>query len=156
MRSYYDFLIRYMNLFYCEEMQEVTMTHMGWDNYEYQCGFPCSGDGMADRIWMIAREGGKTKSISLINLCGCGDDCWNKGKNKPEVQKELELTVLTDGETEGVYIASPDGETAGDGSGIGAAMRPLPYTCLETDRGKFIRFTVPVLYVWTLIYIKGK
>ena len=156
MRSYYDFLIRYMNLFYCEEMQEVTMTHMGWDNYEYQCGFPCSGDGMADRIWMIAREGGKEKSISLINLCGCGDDCWNKGKNRPEVQKELELTVLTDGETEGVYIASPDGETTGDGSGIGAAMKPLAYTCFETDRGKFIRFTVPVLYVWALVYIKGK
>lgn len=156
MRSYYDFLLRYMNLFYCEEMQEVTMTHTGWDNYEYRCGFPCSGDGMADRIWMIAREGGKEKSISLINLCGCGDDCWNKGKNRPAVQRDLEFTVLTDGETEGVYIASPDSETAGDGSGIGPAMKPLPFTCLETDRGKFIRFTVPVLYVWALVYIIGK
>ena len=57
---------------------------------------------------------------------------------------------------QGVYIASPDGETAGDGSGIGAAMKPLAYTCFETDRGKFIRFTVPVLYVWALVYIKGK
>lgn len=38
MRKYYDFMIRYMNLFYDPEMIDVTMTHMGWDNYEYQCG----------------------------------------------------------------------------------------------------------------------
>ena len=65
MIKYYDFLIRYMNLFYSEDMQEVSMTHMGWDNYEYQCHFPWSGDGAAGRIWTIIRQSERAKSISL-------------------------------------------------------------------------------------------
>ena len=44
------------------------MTHMGWDNYEYQCHFPWSGDGAAGRIWTIIRQSERAKSISLINL----------------------------------------------------------------------------------------
>lgn len=79
-----------------------------------------------------------------------------KEKTDLKYRKNWSLRYLQMGETEGVYIASPDGETAGDASGIGAAMKPLAYTCFETDRGKFIRFTVPVLYVWALVYIKGK
>ena len=48
-------------------------------------------------------------SISLINLCGCSD-YWNRKKERPQVQRGLEITVLTDGDVERIYLATPDKE----------------------------------------------
>lgn len=161
MIKYYDFLIRYMNLFYSEDMQEVSMTHMGWDNYEYQCHFPWSGDGAAGRIWTIIRQSERAKSISLINLCGCSDDYWNRGKERPQVQRELEFTVLTDGDVEGIYLATPDKEAqdaVGFQSDIASyeGMNSLQYDYFLTNKGRFVKFTVPWLFVWAMVFIRMK
>ena len=83
LRRYYDFLIRYLNLFYDPELQNVSLTHMGWDNYEYQClSHPVSVWGEAGKLWLILREKPERKCLFSVNLCGCEDDFWNKGKQE--------------------------------------------------------------------------
>lgn len=147
MRNYYDFMIRYMNLFYNDRMKDVSMTHIGWDNYEYQCSFDnWSSYGEADKVWLNIRENEDFKCISMVNLCGCKDDLWNKGKDKPVPQEKLEFTVHVDKDIKGVYYASPDkGDTK---------SYPLEFTYLTNDKGKFIRFEVPYLEIWSLVYIE--
>lgn len=147
MRHYYDFMIRYMELFYDRSLEDVTMTHIGWDNYEYRCGFAnWSSYAEADKIWITVRENAKYKTISLINLCGCKEDYWNQGKEEPELQKELMFTVHVDGEVKGIFAASPDREDA--------SMYPVPYRYRTNEKGKFVEFTVASLAVWEFVVIR--
>ncbi|MFR2755451.1 glycoside hydrolase family 66 protein [Eisenbergiella massiliensis] len=60
-------------------------------------------------MWTIIRQSKRAKSISLINLCGCSD-YWNREKEQPQVQRGLEITVLTDGDVERIYLATSDKE----------------------------------------------
>ncbi len=146
-RSYYDFMIRFMNLFYDDRMTDVSMTHIGWDNYEYQCGFSkwsCYGE--ADKIWLTIRENDNFKTISLINLCGCKDDYWNKGKDKPIPQHNIEFCVHVDQKIKGIYYASPDEDST--------KIQVLDYTYQITDKGRFVCFTVKELCIWTFVYIE--
>ena len=87
-------MIRYENLFFDPELQDVTMTHTGWDNYEYQCtSHKVSSYGEAGKIWMILREKDYRKCIYLLNLCGQSEDYWNEGKEEPNIQKDIKFTV---------------------------------------------------------------
>lgn len=147
MRQYYDFMIRYMDLFYDPTLRDVSMTHIGWDNYEYKC---CSDNwsvyGEKDKVWLTIRENRNIKTISLVNLCGCEDDYWNRGKGYPVSQKNVSFVVQVDEKVKGIYFATPDrGSTE---------CEELPYQYLENDKGRFIRFTVPEIRVWALVYIK--
>lgn len=147
MRHYYDFMIRYMNLFYDETLEDVSMTHIGWDNYEYQCMFDnWSPYGEAGKVWLTIRENEKLKTLSLINLCGCTEDYWNKGKNAPTVQKNLTFCIHVEKEIKGVWCASPDEDSCGSS--------PIAYEYFFNEKGRFIKFSVPKLSVWSLIYIR--
>ena len=42
-------------------------------------------------------------------MCGCSD-YWNREKEQPQVQRGLEITVLTDGDVERIYLATSDKE----------------------------------------------
>lgn len=147
MRRYYDFMIRYMDLFYDPTLKDVSMTHIGWDNYEYRCSADnWSVYGENGKLWLTIRENGNIKMVSVINLCGCEDDYWNKGKAYPVRQKNVGFTVQVDMKIKGVYLASPDHESE--------RSEELPYQYLTNDKGLFVRFTVPEIRIWTLVYIK--
>ncbi len=149
MRRYYDFIIRYMELFYDSALQDVTMTHMGWDNTEYRCLHPnWSACGEADRLWLTIKEKPDLKLISLINLCGSVDALWNKGKAQPETQHDLPFEVQVDLPIDGVFFATPDDE---DGS-----AKALDYTLKKTSYGLSLCFTVPKVRYWSLVYIRLK
>lgn len=61
MRRYYDFMVRYLNLFYNPELTDVSMTHMGWDNYEYQwAGTDWSAYGEYGKLWVPAQKTSQT------------------------------------------------------------------------------------------------
>jgi dextranase len=145
MRSYYDFIVQYMELFYDIELVDVSLTHMGWDNIEYQCFHDSwSVTGEADKLWITLREKDNRKLISLINLCG-NDNLWNKGKNKPIEKNNIEMRVLVDKPIKGVYYISPDknhGKT-----------QELSYERKKTDRGWTISFIVPEVVIWSNIWI---
>lgn len=145
-RRYYDYMIRYENLFFDPELQDVTMTHTGWDNYEYQCtSHKVSSYGEAGKIWMILREKDYRKCIYLLNLCGQSEDYWNEGKEEPNIQKNIKFTVQVDTPVEKICFSTPDGENM---DAIG-----LSFTERATKTGKFIDFTVPSLNYWTTIWI---
>ena len=102
--------------------------------------------GEKDKVWLTIRENRNIKTISLVNLCGCGDDYWNRGKGYPVSQKNVSFVVQVDEKVKGIYFATPDrGSTE---------CEELPYQYLENDKGRFIRFTVPEIRVWALVYIK--
>lgn len=123
------------------------MTHMGWDNYEYACSsHPVSVCGEPGKIWAILRESDTVKCISLINLSGCVDDYWNKEKSRPTRQKDIQFSVQVDLDVSGVYTASPDRDC-----GTAHTLQFLQYS---TDKGKFVKFSLPELSVWSVIWIK--
>ena len=149
MRRYYDFMVRYLHLFYDAQLVDVTMTHMGWDNYEYQCSAEnWSAYGESGKLWLTVRESEAYKLLSYINLCGCQEDYWNKGKEMPVAQKDIVCTVAVDGEIEGIYYASPDLPDS--------ESYRLPYEYLTDEKGKYVRYVLPEVVVWAIVYMRGK
>lgn len=146
MRSYYDFVIQYMELFYDSELIDVSMTHIGWDNTEYRCFHEqWSVDAQPGKIWITVREKEKRKLISLINLCGNDSNEWNRGKAEPTLQKNIKLQVQIDLPVKGIYFASPD-------NNYGQA-KTIDYAKIPTERGCAIQFEVPYLELWSNIWI---
>ncbi len=147
MRSYYDFIVRYMNILYDETLRDVSMTHIGWDNTEYACvGKEWSAYGEPDKIWLTIRENRSMKVISMVNLCGCRDDFWNTGKDTPVSQTEVEIRVQLDRPVESVFLASPD-----ENMGV---PTELPYTIEKTDRGNQARVIIPKITIWSTLCIR--
>lgn len=145
MRCYYDFIVQYMELFYDSEMVDVSMTHIGWDNVEYQCYSDCwSVTGEADKLWITIREKENRKLISFVNLCG-NDNLWNLGKNKPLDMDKIEMQILVDKPVKGVYFISPDKNHG--------KVKELTYEKKKTDRGWTISFLVPEVEIWSNIWI---
>ena len=144
LRRYYDFLIRYINLFYDPALQNVSMTHMGWDNYEYQClSHPVSVWGEAGKLWMILREKPERKCLFSVNLFGCGDDFWNKGKPMPAPQRDVCWQVQVDRPVKKICTASPEAPEA----------RELPFHYTDSEKGCFVRFSIPEVAVWNAVWI---
>lgn len=146
LRRYNDFLIRYLDLFYDKDLRNVSMTHMGWDNYEYQCpSHPISTYGEADKLWLTIREKESRKCLYFVNLCGCEDDYWNKGKETPDPQENVRIVVQVDSPVTGVYAASPDEECM--------QAQAVPYTDLKNEKGAFIEFSIPKIDRWHVVWI---
>ena len=101
-------------------------------------------EGEPGKVWLTLREDGDRRLIGLINLCGCEEDFWNRGKEKPIVQKNLTLRVLTLAPVHTAWLATPD-------DGIGGACA-LPCTCRDTELGVEVSVTVPELAVCALVW----
>lgn len=141
-----DFMIRYLDLFYDPELRNVSMTHMGWDNYEYQCpSHPVSTYGETDKLWLTIREKESRKCLYFVNLCGCENDYWNKGKETPVLQENVQIVVQVDSPVKGVYAASPDDESM--------QAQAVPYTDFENEKGAFIEFFIPKIDRWHIVWI---
>ena len=146
LRRYNDFMIRYLKLFYDEDLRNVSMTHMGWDNYEYQCpSHPVSTYGEVDKLWLTIREKESRKCLYFVNLCGCEDDYWNKGKGTPIPQENVRIVVQVDSPVKGVYAASPDEESM--------QAQAVPYTDVKNEKGAFIEFSIPKIDRWHIVWI---
>jgi len=85
------------------------------------------------------------KVISMVNLCGCADDVWNKGKDTPITQFDVEIQVQIDRPVESVFRASPD-----ENMGV---PDMLPYIVEKTDRGIFVKITIPDIKIWSMLCI---
>ena len=141
--------MRYLELFYDDGLQTVSMTHTGWDNYEYRClNVPASAWGEAGKLWMIARERKERKLLAFVNLCGCGDDRWDRGKPTPAVQRGVRVQVQVDFPATGVYTASPDGPSL--------EAQAVPYTVQTGAKGCFVAFELPAVEVWRIVWIEMK
>ena len=147
-RNYYDFIVRYSNLLFDLELSDISLTHANGINDEYKfTNGEFSSYGEPGKIWTIVQEKPGYKTISLINLTGIKSDLWNDGKeNRPEAVENITVTVLIEENVKGVFIASPDRNNG--------RAEALAYEYVEGMRGSYIRFTVPSLDIWDLIWIK--
>ncbi len=148
LRTYYDFMIRYMELFYDNELTDVSMTHICGDNEEYKCiSHKTSSYGEAGKIWTIIREKDERKVISLINLSGNGDDHWNEGKKDPVRLQDIvfEVSVETD-HIKAASFASPDDEMQ--------TAKEAEWSFIDSDRGKRVRIKIPSLLYWCVVWIE--
>lgn len=147
-RDYYDFIVRYANLLFDTRLADISMTHANGinDEYKFENGM-FSSYGEPEKIWTIIKEKPGYKTLSLINLRGIVNDRWNDGKeNRPMLAENIWITALVDEKVEGVFIATPDRNNG----------RPekLDFQYTEGMRGNYIRFRIPKLEIWDLVYIK--
>lgn len=144
MRKYYDFMIRYSDLFYNKNLKDVSMTHAYGDNMEYVFeGDEFSASADSNKIWTIIKEDQDTKIISLINLKG-NDVLWNKGKMKPNEISDICIKIQIEKEVDSVYIASPEKSIPCD----------IPYKITEGERGKILNLNLKDIDLWTIVVIK--
>lgn len=148
LRNYYDFIVRYGDLIFDISSKDDSMTHANGINTE--CVFE-NGDfssyPRANRVWTLVRTIEGYKTISLVNYTGIKSDIWNEGKESfPEDLENISVQILVDEDVKAVYIASPDYNEC--------MSEKLEFEYCSIDRGKAIKFIVPKLRIWDLIYIE--
>lgn len=143
-RKYYDFMIRYSELFYDQTLIDVSMTHAYGDNREYVIsGASCSPSADANKLWTVIRENQYTKLISLINLIG-SDNLWNEPKVNPDAIHELTLEIQLEKEVTQVFVTSPEKQS----------LVNAPYQVCQGERGSLLTMTVKDLDIWTVVLIR--
>lgn len=151
---YYDFIVMYRNLLYDLQLEDISMTFTGGINTELTfakegCVFTPNQE--LNTVWTIVKEKPGYMILHAINLSGLDNDIWHKGKkNAPQVIASIEIMVEILEEVEGVFWASPDGSTI--------QSAPLEYQWITKNEysGKYIRFILPSLAYWSMVYIKTK
>lgn len=107
-----------------------------------------SRDGQCDTIWAYTRADGEYEILHLINLLGT-DNEWRDERGKkeaPAYAENLNVKYYTEKEITQVHMAS---FSFADGM-----SRELSFEQGEDSNGKYIRFTVPSLEYWDMIYMK--
>ncbi|MDT8717510.1 hypothetical protein IAI10_12635 [Clostridium sp. 19966] len=147
LRSYYDFIVKYEELIYDLNIIDTTMVNTGGINQEYVIkGAQASPKAEKDSIWSLVKEKPGYKIINLVNFNGIEDMNWNEPKGSmPCKLQEIEISVLTCHKVKGIYLASPD---INQGKSL-----ELNFKYEESDQGNKIKFVVPELNIWNLIYI---
>lgn len=145
-RSYYDFMIRYLNVLFVKDLKDVSMTHVDGDNLEYAFeNVDYSTYAGPGKVWIIVRESRYFKTVSLINLSG-NDDFWNRGKEKPWPVKNIQIRIQVESRVKSVFIASPD-------SNAGRTEK-VEYSIEDGNRGKTLSVNVRQLDVWSLLVLE--
>ena len=144
-KAYQDFFVRYQELLFDRSYRDVSLTHSGGDNREYSCDRPFSQEAEPGKLWLTFREHGPKKLIGLINLVSAADDLWNQGKEKPAVQENITLHVLTLHPVECAWYATPDERD-------GAAQK-LDCLCTQTEYGVDAAICIPRLSCCGLLWL---
>ena len=144
LRRDYDFLTAYENLLrggLTPSANAVTLGHV-----------PSSTDAAPNAVWTFAKSGNGFHVLHLINLLGEKDMDWRDDHaDHPAPTSQIGIVVKYYGDlgTIGeVRWASPDRATV--------VSSPLAWTQGVDDRGKYVRFTVPRLEYWDMIFIRVK
>jgi dextranase len=146
-RNYYDFIVRYSNIFFDNGLEDVSMTHADADNREYVFqNFQYSTYGEPGKVWVVIREKPERKTISFINLSGNGDDFWNKGKNWPDKISNLCVEIQVERDIKSLFLATPDSE-------MGRAQEP-EYCVIEGERGKTLVVNIKELSIWSILVVE--
>lgn len=145
---YYDFIVRYEELLFDFNIVDDSMTYTGGINGEYVFnGCTASPKAEKDSVWTLVKEKPGYKIINLVNFQGYENMNWNEGKaSLPATINNIEVTALVVEDVKGVYVASPDNESN--------TSQSLEYEYVSHGQGKAIKFTVPTLKVWNLVYIE--
>lgn len=158
MRRYYDFLVRYSELFFDSALVDVTTSHLGVEFPDYSVdGVPVSATGEAGRVWVTVHESAERRVISLVNLIGLEDDRWNTGHAPAPPQSGLRVSARVLEGVGSIYTASPDSDSLrahrlpySRHAGFEEATAARP----ETADGEVYSVTLPVLRTWAVIVVE--
>lgn len=148
-RRYYDFIVRYGKLLFDPQLTDVSMIYTGGINEEvrFEADVPVTPNGCLGEVWSMVKVHPERLVIQLVNLCGLDNDLWAEGKkSRPAVQTGITCTVLAEKPVSGVYFASPDGPDL--------APVALEYEEVPHGHGIGLRFVLPELRVWNMIYVE--
>ena len=146
LRAYDDFFVRYEELLFDDSLVDVSMTHCGWDNEEYTCDVPYSVTGDGGKVWLILREQGNRKLITLINLSGDDSSLWNAGRNAPEPIEKITLHVQAFSPVARAWTASPDRNEG--------VAEPVEASRTQGARGDVITIQMPQLKRLAILYLE--
>ncbi len=105
-----------------------------------------SSNAQADTVWTIIREYKNRLVIQIINLSGISNQ-WNEPKPKrPNIIKDIEITILINHKFKNIYVASPDFK--------GGMALPLEYHKEIRNNGQYLFFTVPILEIWDTVWVE--
>lgn len=143
MRDYYDFLVAYENLLRDDATADTSRLTID--------GQPTSGDGRPGTIWLLPRRAGGRAVLHLINLTHNRLRLWRDTGAiypAPTPLTGLALKLYTEPADAGatLWYATPD---ANHGQ---ASM--LDYTRGTDAQGSFMRFTLPRLEYWDLLWLE--
>lgn len=111
-------------------------------------GTPVSAQGESDAVWAYTKADEAYEILHLINLCGT-DNEWRDERGKkaaPLLLNGLRVKYYTPEEITGIWLASPDEESA--------VSTSLIFEKGEDDNGRYLEFEVPSLQYWDLLYMK--
>ncbi len=145
-RVYQDFFVQYETLLMDDTMEDVSMTHQGWDNHEYAFSPEGSADGEDGKIWFHLRQNRKRKAIYIVNLLN-NNSLWNEGKIKPCKMETVTMQVQVMSKPNDVWFASPDQ--------VHGQRRHLPYQLLKTEQGLAVCAEVQVLRCGVIVVEGG-
>ena len=146
LRSYDDFIVRYEALLFDDSLLDVSMTHTGWDNEEYLCSIPYTVTGEGGKLWLVLREQGNRKLITLINLAGDESSLWNAGRNAPSPVTDITLRILAFYAPVKCWMASPDRNLG--------ATEPVAVTHEQGANGDFLTVCLPILERFAILYLE--
>ncbi len=107
-----------------------------------------STDGRADTVWYFAKEGEAGEVIHLLNLLGT-DAEWrdtNQKKKAPSVLENREVCIYTDRVPSQVLLSTPDEEDL--------SMQSLEFSLFRDEFGSGVRFCLPRLAYWDMIFLR--
>ncbi|MBO9607119.1 MAG: hypothetical protein J7639_14260, partial [Paenibacillaceae bacterium] len=147
MRDYYDYIVRYVHIWYDKRLRDVSMTHADGDNEEYMfSGFPYSMYGEAGKVWVVVREHERRKVIHFINLTGAADDCWNEAKAATPAVEGRIVRIAVESRAVLAFRASPD---------VAMGKPVLLEPAFEVGkRGLTAIFALPALRVWDSLVLE--
>jgi len=146
LRSYDDFIVRYEELLFDDSLLDVSMTHTGWDNEEYLCSVPYSVTGEGGKLWLILREQGNRKLITLINLSGDDSSHWNAGRNAPTPITDITLRIQAFSSPGKCWMASPDRNHG--------TAEPVAVTREQGARGDVLTICLPCVERFAILYLE--
>jgi dextranase len=146
LRAYDDFFVRYEELLFDDSLLDVSMTHCGWDNEEYICNVPYSVTGEGGKLWLVLREQGNRKMITLINLAGDESALWNAGRNAHNPISDIMIWVQAFSSSVKAWTASPDRNHG--------AAEPAAVTREQGANGDFLTVCLPVLERFAILYLE--
>ncbi|MCZ8518299.1 MULTISPECIES: glycoside hydrolase family 66 protein [Paenibacillus] len=136
----YDFIVAYENLL--RDGQTETSNRIETP------GYASSPNGDTNKIWAYGKKDSKYEIIQMINLLGVSRNDWraNDGqKEKPTTISNYEVKYYPSNEVNSLWVASPDARDN--------RSQKLPFTKGSDGNGNFIKFTVPSLEYWNMIYM---
>jgi dextranase len=142
LQRYYDFLVGYENVLRSGDGLTPSQNAPS-------LSVPSSPDAKQNTVWTFAKTGPHGQTLQFINLMGENSSDWRDDladHPAPTVQSNLIVTYYAPaGTVKSAAWASPDSPEI--------TLHPLKFMSGTDTHGAFIRFTLPRLAYWDMVYL---